>query len=97
MEVLDVAERQPVRLQALFTRWRRLPPQMYRAPPSLVFAVLGQARADGRLSPENESELLGKLLTHWALRSTLDVSAACALRRSANSTLQPISSIREGG
>lgn len=94
VEVLDVAERQPVRLQALFTRWRRLPPQMYRAPPSLVFAVLGQARADGRLSPENESELLGKLLTHWALRSTLDVSAACALRRSADSTLQPILSIR---
>ena len=94
VEVLDVAERQPVRLQALFTRWRRLPPQMYRAPPSLVFAVLGQARADGRLSPENESELLGRLLTHWALRSTLDVSAACALRRSADSTLQPILSIR---
>ena len=80
--------------QSLFRTWRRLPPLMYRARPSLVFAVLGQARADGRLSPENESELLGKLLTHWALRSTLDVSAACALRRPADSTLQPILSIR---
>ena len=94
VEVLNTAERQPARLQSLFRTWRRLPPLMYRAPPSLVFAVLGQARADGRLSPENESELLGKLLTHWALRSTLDVSAACALRRPADSTLQPILSIR---
>ena len=40
---------------------------MYRAAPSLVFAVLGQARADGRVSPEDESHLLAKLLTHWAL------------------------------
>ena len=44
---------------------------MYRASPSLVFAVLGQARAGGRASPEDESRLLAKLLTHWALASTL--------------------------
>jgi hypothetical protein len=94
LEVLDTAERQPARLQSLFRSWRRLPPLMYRAPPSLVFAVLGQARADGRLSPENESELLGKLLTHWALRSTLDVSAACAQRQATRLPLQPLLSIR---
>jgi hypothetical protein len=51
---------------------------MYRAAPSLVFAVLGQARAVGQLSPEDESALLAKLLTNWALRSTLDTSFACA-------------------
>ena len=50
---------------------------MYKAPPSLVFAVIGQAKANGTLSPEDESDLLAKLLTHWAMRSTLDVSAAC--------------------
>jgi len=43
-----------------------------------VFAVLGQARADGRMSPEDESDLLAKLLTFWAMRSTLDTSAYCA-------------------
>jgi hypothetical protein len=37
----------------------------------LVFAVIGQARANGLLSPEHESVLLGRLLTHWALRNTL--------------------------
>ena len=51
---------------------------MYQAAPTLVFAVLGQARASGRLSPEDESELLGRLLTHWALRATLDTSELCA-------------------
>jgi hypothetical protein len=77
-EVLGVSSRQPVRLAALFTAWNRAPEQMYRASPSLVFAVLGQASADGQLTPEDESALLAKLLTHWALRSTLDASSACA-------------------
>jgi hypothetical protein len=51
---------------------------MYQARPTLVFAALGQARSDGRLSPAKESIVLGKLLTHWALRATLDSSSACA-------------------
>ena len=51
---------------------------MYRAPPSIVFAVMGQARSDGKLSPEDESLLLRKLLTFWALRATLDMSEICA-------------------
>jgi hypothetical protein len=76
-EVLAVDERQPDRLAALFRAWCRLPGAMYRASPTLAFAVLGQARADGSLSPETESELLAKLLTHWALRGTLDTAAAC--------------------
>ena len=80
IEVLDIEQRQPARLQGLFRHWRRHPARLYRAPPSLVFAVLGQARHDGRLNPEDESRLIGKLLAHWALRSTLDVSAACARR-----------------
>jgi hypothetical protein len=77
-EALGTEERSPVRLLTLFGAWNKTPAQMYRAPPSLVFAVLGQAKADGRLSPEDESELLAKLLTYWAMRSTLDSSAYCA-------------------
>jgi hypothetical protein len=78
VEALDVAERQPARLTALFQAWSRTPPQLYEAPASLAFAVIGQARADGLLTPEDESVLLAKLLTHWALRSTLDTAFACA-------------------
>lgn len=77
-EALDVAQRQPARLCALFAAWRRAPADMYRAAPSLVFAVLGQARANGQLSPEEESHLFAKLLTHWALRSALGSATACA-------------------
>ncbi len=94
MEVMDVERRQPARLQALFLVWRRDPARMYRAPPSLVFAGIGQARADGRLGPEEESLLLGKLLDHWALRSTLDVSAACARRPALETTRMSQLSIR---
>jgi hypothetical protein len=78
IEAMATAERSPTRLAALFGAWNRTPVQMYRSPPSLVFAVLGQARADGKLSPEDESHLLAKLLTYWAMRSTLDISAFCA-------------------
>jgi hypothetical protein len=77
-QALATTERSPARLTALFSAWNKAPVQMYRSPPSLVFAVLGQARADGKLSPEDESDLLAKLLTYWAMRSTLDVSAVCA-------------------
>ncbi len=76
-EVMEVETRQPQRLAALFAGWTQSPSGMYRAPPSLTFAVLGQARADGKLSPEDEGQLLAKLLTHWAMRSTLDTSAFC--------------------
>ena len=51
---------------------------MYRTSPSLVFAAVGQARIEGQLSPEDEGNVLAKLLTHWALRSTLDASEVCA-------------------
>jgi len=78
MEAMEVAQRQPGPLAAVFDRWRTAPAQMYRAPPSLVFAAIGQARANGNISPEKESNILAKLLTHWALRSTLDTSAICA-------------------
>jgi hypothetical protein len=78
MEAMNVEQRTPGRLRQLFAVWIQAPGQMYRAPPSLVFAVLGQARADGGMSPEDESDLLAKLLTFWAMRSTLDTSAYCA-------------------
>lgn len=95
IEVLDVAQRQPARLAALYRAWSRVPAQMYRAPPTLVFAVLGQARVDGVLSPEDEAELLARLLTHWALRSTLDASFACASASGATSVTHAVAVRRE--
>lgn len=70
-EAFEPAARAPARLQALFERWRRAPAEMRRAPPTLVFAVLGQAKQDRRLGPEAESRTVAALLRHWALTSAL--------------------------
>lgn len=78
MEVTDLAPRQPARLAALYRQWGSNPPDMYRASPVLVFAVIGQARADGAITAEDESALLSKLLTYWALRATVNMSELCA-------------------
>jgi hypothetical protein len=80
-EVMDISERQPARLSAHYQRWRNSPTLMRAAKPSLAFAVLGQARANGWLGPEEEGRMLAYLLTYWALRSTLDTSSICAKQR----------------
>ena len=82
-EALEVSGRRPSILASHYNAWRASPEQMRRAPPSLVFAVIGQARADGRISPEEESRTLTAVLRYWALRSTLDSSALCATRPAA--------------
>jgi len=46
--------------------------------PSRALAVIGQAHADGRITAAREARLVGNLLTHWALRSTLDIADICA-------------------
>jgi hypothetical protein len=79
-EVMPLAERQPSRLAALYQAWKEVPARMYAAPPSLVFAVIGQAKADGKSSPEAEGRLLADLLSSWALRSALDTSTICAMQ-----------------
>jgi len=77
-DVVNIGERQPARLVSLYRHWLSHPEEMYRAAPSLVLAVLGQARSDMALRPEDESTLLAKLLTFWALRATVDMTDACA-------------------
>jgi len=77
-EVMPLAERHPSRLADYYREWKATPAKMRIAPPSLVFAVIGQAKADGKISPETESKLLADLLSYWAMRSALDSSAICA-------------------
>jgi hypothetical protein len=84
-EVLAVERRRPARLAALWRWWSREPHRMRHAPPSLVFAVIGQARADGHITPERESALVGQLLSHWALVSTFNSDGAVHRCRHGNS------------
>jgi hypothetical protein len=74
-EVFPIAERQPARLAAFYEMWRRQPGLLRSTRPALVFAVLGQAKLEGKLSPEAESRLIADLLTNWALQSLWDYSA----------------------
>ena len=71
IEVMDLPRRQPRQLNALHQRWLEQPSGMYRASPTLVFATLGQQRANDQISPNEESETLARLLVHWALQRTL--------------------------
>jgi hypothetical protein len=76
--VLASPERTPARLARLWTNWKDRPVQMCAAAPSLAFAVVGQARADRAIRPEDEGQLLADLLRHQAMRTTLDRTAVCA-------------------
>ncbi|HEV8241949.1 MAG TPA: hypothetical protein VGS57_21470 [Thermoanaerobaculia bacterium] len=70
-EVFPIAARQPARLQALYEAWKRAPKAMRGAPPTLLFAVLGQAKQDRKLDPEQESRLVAEALDRWAVRRAL--------------------------
>jgi hypothetical protein len=77
-EALADEARRPERLAAAYRAWGASPEGLRAAPPTLAFAVIGQARADGRITPEEESHTLANLLTYWALRSALETSVTCA-------------------
>jgi hypothetical protein len=78
VEALDIEELRVPRLRGLLSRWRLSPQEMYQARPIVAFAAIGQGRADGKVTPEEESTVIGKLLTHWAVWSTLQAAAGCA-------------------
>jgi hypothetical protein len=78
VDVFPVADRQPHRLAATFAGWRKEPRAIARARPALVFAAFGQAKVDGKISPETESRVITRLLTEWALASALESSENCA-------------------
>jgi hypothetical protein len=88
-EAMRVEGRQPAHLRELYRAHGRSFRRLRALPPSLAFAVLGQARADDGLSPELEGRMLADLLTFWALRSTLDSSRISAAARRERRALNP--------
>ncbi len=89
-EVMETGERQPERLAALYRAWRSRRKRVRDARPSLVFAGIGQARADGAITPEEESRALAELLKYWALRSTVDASEVCAAVSRSRASAAPL-------
>jgi hypothetical protein len=82
-EIFPLTARAPVRLRELWTVFAKDREALRRAAPTLAFAVLGQAKQDGRLSPERESGLTAELLTHWALRRATSTGTTAAPPRAA--------------
>jgi hypothetical protein len=70
-EALTIPECRPQRLTQLFTQWGSSPGGLAAQRPCLAFAIIGQARLNGTITPEQESEVLSKLLGSWALESAL--------------------------
>lgn len=79
-EVFPVAERQPEELRALLRGGRGLVRALRDVPPTLAFAVLGQAKQDRQIQPEQESRAVADLLTCWALKRTLGEAPAEAVQ-----------------
>jgi hypothetical protein len=82
-DAFPTRERTPDHLARLHREWRQRPAEMRTVPPTLAFAVLGQARYRGALRAGEESRIVGNLLTFWALKSTLDLAEICAARADA--------------
>jgi hypothetical protein len=82
-DVLPTKGREPAALAGLARRWGSDPHAYRAAAPSLAFAVLGQARWCGLVTPAEESRIVGDLLSFSALRSTLDLTQICSAHTTA--------------
>lgn len=69
-----IAERTPENLKELFLLWKAKKISLQNMRPTLVFAVLGQAKADMAISPSQENSILTKQLRHWAFIRNLKFS-----------------------
>ena len=66
-DIFPTAGRRPGELRAHYAAWQQHPYQREHCAPSLVFAVVGQAKADGRISTTDEVRILSHMLERWAL------------------------------
>jgi hypothetical protein len=69
-QVLATREKTPAHLAASFEQIRSRPRELFRQRPARALAILGQARAHGRIDVRREGDLLDRLLNHWALAQT---------------------------
>jgi hypothetical protein len=72
-EVFTLDDRQPSQLQSCYKAWKYAPEKMMTAQPTLLFAVVGQAKVDCRITPEQESMTLSGILINWALKGSLNI------------------------
>jgi hypothetical protein len=85
-EALLVKDRQPAHLTQLWRQWRPNPAMMFKAHPTITFATINQAKADGQLRPEEEGPLVGDLMRSWALRRALHETPIAGMGRMSATT-----------
>jgi hypothetical protein len=78
VEALRVKDRQPTKLRAYYLSWGGSYQLMRSVPPTFLFAVISQAKADGKITPEEESRVFDYTLRYWALKGALDTTTICA-------------------
>lgn len=93
-DIFPTAGRRPEQLRALYDTWQQQPHHREHCAPSLVFAVVGQAKADGRISTNDEVRILSQMLERWALNRARNYCAvpavpAAAAPSSSTLTLKP--------
>ena len=66
VELFPVMERRPENLKQLYQLWKAKKTNLYAMPPTLVFALLGQAKFDLAIDAAEESKVLTRQLQQWA-------------------------------
>jgi len=66
VDLFPIRQRTPAVLQQHFRDWRRRPMLAYEASPTLLFAVIGQAKTDMLINAKQEARILSEHLNRWA-------------------------------
>lgn len=67
-DIFPVEERQSCSLREYYQQWKTVPRLIEKASPTLVFAVMGQAKSDLLLRSGEESRILTRQLRNWAFK-----------------------------
>ncbi len=68
--ILPTGDRQPAQLRLLYKQWQNNSTTLDASPPTLVFAVFGQAKYDLTIDAGEENALLSQILRNWAYKRT---------------------------
>lgn len=68
-ELFSVEMRQPAQLRTAYNHWKQNSSHIHQHRPVELFAIIGQARADNKISSKTESNILKQQLSNWAKQS----------------------------
>ncbi len=70
-DCLGVANKNPDKLRRIWEEHENSTTEIDKLKPTFAFAVLGQAKVDGKLFARNEDKIISALLQNWAVRRSL--------------------------